>query len=243
MTFADLFSQIASDSGDESINDEARRWLNFTRSYLYGMHDWRNAFVADGTLTTAADTAHYLLEDVGKISGDRFFDETNTQVIVHESRESLNSFDPARDVTGPPNYWADTGGDPAAVTGASSAADRRIMLWPIPDSAYTLRFDYYKPMFDIERGGSQDYYVVDPYFGLISEWAHVFLAGMRYYHDLNTNEDPQQIAFQLQTFERLARRKKARDPVAPTSSTSLKIIRHMAPLSSGRLDPAHYRNP
>lgn len=239
MTFATLLDQVAGDAGDAggSYRSDARRWLNIVRSYVADKAKWRSAFDADVNITTAAATTDGLYS-IGSgydyISGRYLYDETNDRFIDHESFATLNAIDAAKSTTGPPSWWSDAGVDSSGV--------RQIYLWPIPDAAYTIRFAGYKLFTDITESNDED--TADPFFGPLATWSACLSAGLRYQHDLNNNEDVQQIALQLKTFEMLITQRRRSNAVDTTSVMQLENVKSRAgslPVV-GRLDPAHYRN-
>jgi hypothetical protein len=191
--------------------------------------------MAVDTFDTAAATTDglYSLTGYEHLIHDNLWDTTNETTINHESYSTLQGIDPNKETTGPPEYWADAGVD--------TNDERQIYLWPIPDGTYTVRFSGYKKLTDL--GESDDTLDKDPFFGLISPWSACFASGMRYYQDLNNNEDANQAALQLNIFNRLIRDRKATNMIAPTSKTGMEIVRHAALTPfAGRLDPAHYNN-
>jgi len=236
MTFGDLLDEIAAQAGDESGTGraQARRWLNLTRSYIADQAQWRSAFTADATFTTAAATTDglYALSGYSSVSGDYLYDETNLLPIQFESFAALNAIDPDKTTTGQPSYWSDAGMD--------SNGLRRIFLWPIPDSAYTIRYAAYKDLSDIAAGNET--LTLDPYFGPIPPWQSTFLAGLRYYMDLDSNEQPQQIALQKMVFDQQIKQRKRGNTVAPHAGGTLSRKRSVTINPTGRYDPAHYAN-
>ena len=238
MNFGDLLDQIAENADDNTstFRTSARRWLNFARSYIADRSPlWRTALDTTATFQTSAATTSgiYTIGAFQSISGDRFYDETNQNTIQHESLADLNSTDPAKTTTGPPAWWGDAG----AVT-ASGA--RRIYLWPIPNGTFTIRFGGYAEIADVTSAMDTD--TVDAFFGMILPWGATFTAGMRYYHDLDNNEDVQQMALQLQAFNQLIKVRKSTNRLAPVSGIQSNVIRTRRVITAGRFDPAHFRN-
>lgn len=236
MTFSDLLDETAAQAGDESGTHraQARRWLNLIRSYTADQALWRTAFVANATLTTAAATTDglYAISGYSNVSGDYLYDETNLLALEFESFAALRAIDPDKTTTGPPSYWSDAGVDDNGV--------RQIFLWPIPDSAYTIRYAAYKDLGDIASG--DEGLTVDPYFGPIAPWQSTFMAGLRWQMDLDNNEDPNQVALQKMEFDKQIRQRKRGNTVAPNAGGTLNVKRSITANATGRYDPAHYNN-
>jgi hypothetical protein len=232
----DLLDQIVADSGDEaaSYRTNARRWLNLARSYISDRGPWRSALVIDSFTTSAATTdGLYTLNGYDHISGQFLYDETNRRTIRQVSLTEILESDQDRTVTGMPAVWADAGSD--------TNGNKRIMLWQIPSDTFTIRFLGYKLLTDLTVGN--DSLQVDPFFGPISPWAACMAAGMRYFHDLNNNEDVGQIQMQQVTFERHIGRRQAANKIAKTGGAGEpRPWYQKSPATHGLLDPAHYDN-
>lgn len=236
MTFSDLLEQVAFDSDDASgdYRTAALRWLNLARSHIASSGLWRTAIDADVELTTSAATTTglYILSGYDHLVNDWMYDETNDEVIEYESFGRINALDSGKDVTGNPKWWGDAGVD--------SNGFKQIYLWPIPDGTFTIRYAGYKTLTDIT--GSQSTLSLDPFFGNVAPWGSCFAAGMRYYHDLNTNEDPNQIAIQRNIFmQEIAARRRHND-IARASGLRLMVSRTLQPITMGRFNPAHFDN-
>jgi len=234
MTFADLLDQAVYDAGDDSGEYRLRalHWLNLARAYVADRGTWSAAMDPEATLTTDEDTTTglYTIGSYDHISGDYLFDETSNNVVRHESLSQQNAIDPDKSTTAAPNWWGDAGAD--------SNGNRQIYLWPVPDSAYVLRFAAYRTLTDI----SNEALSTDPFFGAITPWGPTFSSGIRYYHDLNSNEDASQILLQRQTFDFFIKQRKKNNELSPGATLRLGIVRTQAPMVSGRFSPAHFNN-
>lgn len=237
MTFNDLIDQVAFDANDDAAEytAAARRWLNLMRSDVAATTLWKTALNPVATITTAATTTSgiYSLTGYDFICGDYIFDETTRMAIEHNGLAQINIVDPAKNVFGPPQMWADAGMDTNGV--------RQIYLWPIPNDTRTIRFPGYRALVDI--GESQLALDLDPYFGPLTPWAGAFSAGMRYYHDLNNNESAAQIQIQQAGFHRKINQRKSHNRLSLSSKVHMADVR--APLSVyglGRFDPSVYPN-
>jgi hypothetical protein len=165
------------------------------------------------------------------VFGKYMYDQTSRLPIVHESI-SNQTLDPDRNVTGPPVIWADAGSD--------SSGNRRVQFWPIPEDTRTIEFPGYVRLTDIVP--ANDSLQVDPYFGPLVQWAPTFVAGMRYYHDQDNNEDASQLFGQRGVFRKLIRRQMARNRLSMASAMRLGVVTQGPQLPRGRLDPAHFDN-
>ena len=243
MTFSDLIDQITSNAGDDSSTYRAkcRRWLNLTRSDIGSDGLWKWALRAEATFDTAAATTSgiYPLTDSSVSSdgfefllGDSLIDRTNNRTIRHESMASMHEIDHDKETFGPPSWWGDAG--------ATDAGVRRIYLWPIPEGTYTILFDAYKMLTDVDE--TQDALEIDPFFGPISVWAGTMAAGMRYYYDLDNNEDPTQTAIQHRQFMKQISKRRTHNRLSLSAPQRLHILTTQAIGTVGRFDPAHYAN-
>lgn len=233
MTFADLLDQVVYDSGDTSGEYRLRalHWLNQARAHIADQAKWRSALDPTAEITTSAATTSgiYTIGDYDYISGDFLFDETNNQPIQYESFSQVNVVDIQKDTTSSPSTWSDAGAD--------DNGNRQIYLWPVPSGTYTIRFNGYRKIADVVEGNT-----LDPFFGAITPWGPTFYAGIRYYHDLNNNEQPQQTLAQLAIFDRFIKGRKKNNLLSPGATLRLGIVRTQAPIVTGRFNPAHYSN-
>ena len=251
MTYGELLSEIAAQAGDTSsrFRTQARLWLNLSRAHIADEANWRTAFVADVPLTTVADTALYKLREYDSvlgtytyfeaISGQYIYDETNTKPIEYQPFSELQAIDPNQEVTGQADYWGDAGVE-SIEGGIAPTYARQIYLWPIPDSAYTLRYPAYKRLDDVDssmEGNSNDVY-----FGPVLPWSHTFMSGMRYFMDMDNNESAEQIALQRRAFTDAIRLRKKNNTLAPHAGGSLMVTRTTSITQTGRFDPSHYNN-
>lgn len=240
MTIGDILDQVAFDASDTGgdYRTAARRWLNIVRSDIADECLWRWAFRAAATITTAAATTSglYTLVDGTTnyefVAGDEFYDETNSNTITHESYGQLRAFDQDKSVTGPPTVWADAGSD--------GNNNRQVYFWPVPGGTYTIRFPGYLRLTDLTETNDVD--SNDGFFGPVTPWASTFVAGIRYYHDLNNNEDATQIVLQERRFHKKIRRRKVMNRLSIAAPVRQKILATQVVTSLGRFDPAHFDN-
>ena len=236
MTFGDLLDQAAHDAGDTDgdYRTNARRWLNLTRAYIADRAQWRWAFDAVATFDTSAATTSglYSLTGYERVSGDLLYDETNNVPLHAEAFAVLQALDPDKSTTSSPTWWADAGTD--------SSGNRRIYLWPVPSATYRIRYAGYRALSDV--GESQDDLSTDPYFGPILPWSPALASGIRYYQDLNNNEDATQIFAQKTVFDKLITSRRSNNEVSPHAGLDLRNVRSQGHVATGRFDPAHYNN-
>jgi len=236
MTFDDLLDQVVADSGDTDgqYRTDALRWLNLTRADIADEHPWKSALKADATITTSAATTDGLYDLSGYtwISGDYLFDETNEASIRHESLVMTNAIDASKDTTGNPAYWSDAGVD--------TNGTPQIYLWPIPDGTFTIRFSGYAVLADVAESATGS--ATDDFFGPLTPWGPTMSAGLRYYHDLNNNENPQQVALMLQVFKSKIRKRKSKDGLALPGSIPMQVVNTRRRIATGRFNPSHYNN-
>ncbi len=223
MTVQDLLTQAANNAGDSSgdFTNDARRWLNLTRSYIASECLWKRAMRDPVTITTSAATTNgiYTLRESGTdydfVAGDLLFDESNDRVIRHESLGTLRSADMDRSTTGSPDWWGDAGDDGNGL--------RQIYLWPVPDGTYTITFPAYLLLTDLSA--SNDGLSEDPFFGPISPWAACFASGMRFFYDQDNNESDTALELSERRFRRLIKRRMAYNTISPNSSLKSRAIR------------------
>ena len=243
MTFSDLIDQITSNAGDDSpsYRTKCRRWLNLARSDVGTDGLWKWALRAEATFDTSAATTSgiYALVDTDEstsgfefILSDTLIDQTNKRTIQHESVASMHEIDHAKETFGPPNWWGDAG--------ATDAGVRRIYLWPIPEGTYTILFDAYKILTDVDE--THDALSIDPFFGPLSLWSGTFAAGMRYYYDLDNNEDPLQTRIQHSQFMKQISKRRNHNRLSLSAPMRLRIQTTQVVNTVGRFDPAHYPN-
>lgn len=234
MTVKDILDQIVFDSDDDDgkFRTAALRWFNLVRAYIAQKGEWRSAMVADATLTTAAATTDglYILDGYEHLVHDWMWDETNENVIRHESYDVLNALDVDKSTTDFPAWWADAGVD---TNGA-----KQIYIWPVPDGAYTIRYAGYKLLTDLVS--TDENLSTDPFFGPINRWGPTFTAGLRYYYDMNNHEDANIAMAQKQIFDMMIRQRRSEERIARTSGLRLKNVRGGTPTPMGRFDPSRY---
>ena len=238
MTFATIIDVIVHRAGDDDgeYRAQVRNWLNFVRSEIADAHSWRSAVAVNQTLITAAatTTGQYIIGSTNEsIVGKFMYDETNNNVLQHESLANTQLVDPDRSRTGDPNWWADAG--------LASTGERQIQLWPIPDGAYTIRYTALKRVTDVTEDQESD--TEDAYFGSIAPWSNCFEAGLDYYYDKDNNEDAAQIQSKYLVFQRAINMRRAAEGVATNAALTLENVRqNRSSVMTGRFDPAHYNN-
>lgn len=239
MTVSDLLDQVYFDAGEpgSAFRTSARRWLNLVRSKIAEEGPWQAAFRPNVEFTTAASVTDgiYTLSDDSTgfdyVVSAQLYDVTNSTTIKFEPRGRVRSADPDP-TTGPPTFWSDAGVD--------SNGFRQVALWPIPAAAYTIRYDGYLTLTDLTS--ADDNLSVDPFYGPISPWASTFVEGLRYYHDVNNNEDSAQVELQRRAFDVAIARRKAANRLSSTSPMASEVIRTQLHPQPGRFNPAHYSN-
>jgi hypothetical protein len=234
MNVGDLLNQVAYDAGETSgeYREAARRWLNLTRAEIADWGLWRSALKTDTFATAAATTSGiYPMTGYQALSLDTMYDETNNGPITHEAIKTLRDIDPDKSTTSSPYHWAEMGQD--------QAGEWNIYLWPIPDGAYTIRFQGYAHLDDLEDEDLE----IDPFFGRLLPWSSTFAAGMRWYHDKNNNEEANQLLVSRNEFVRQVQRRATKNALAPATALRMRNIRSNAPFPGpGRLNPAHFDN-
>lgn len=234
MTFADLLGEIEKQSGD-GIRSQALTWLNYVRAEVADLHNWQQTLDVEKTLVTTANstTGVFALDaTVDQIVSSEMFDVTNNCVIQHDSLLEINIVDPDRSVSSKASAWAGAGTD--------SSGNRKIRLYPIPDAVNTIRFHASIRLTEILA--TDENLSVDPYFGPVLEWGACFLNGMRWYQDLDNNEDPTQTEIQRRRFLGIVVDRKKRSNTAAQRTYRLNNVNTIRPLVFGRLPPAHFRN-
>ena len=68
------------------------------------------------------------------------------------------------------------------------------------------------------------------------------MAGLRYYHNLNNNEDANQIVLSQRMFENEIKRQKVANSITPSAMIRGRNNKTRAGIPAGRLDPAHFSN-
>ncbi len=236
MTVGDLLDQVAFDAVDleGDYRTAALRWLNLLRADMAAKGPWRGALDPVATITTAAATTTgiYAITGYTMVASEWMFDETTRFPVQYDSRAVVGFADPKKTVFGPPRIWTDAGA-------SSTTGEYQVQLWPIPQDTRTIRFPAWRRLADLTS--AQEALTVDPYFGFITEFQHVFEAGLRYHHDKNANESAQQIFGQRGVY------KNALDQAFKSNRVSPVTLKRLRPVAGskmmrGRLDPAHFDN-
>lgn len=236
MTVSDLLDQITFDSGDagSEYRTAARRWLNLTRAYIADQAMWKSALDPTPTITTAAATTSglYSLTGYEFVASSTIYDETNETVLTMDSLARLSEIDPGKETTGKPSHWADAGMD--------SSGDRQLYIWPVPDDTYTIRYNGYKRLTGLTANDDND--TEDPFFGPIMPWSACFTAGLRYFHDLNNNDDINAVMRSQIAFDKQITRKKTQNRVNSVGPIPMSVIKAQILAPTGRFDPSHFSN-
>lgn len=234
MTVKDLLDQITFGSGDSTgeYRLAALRWLNLSRSEAASMTRWATAVDENASFDTTSNntTGVYELAGYDAVLGDFLYDETNNEVIRHESYQLTHATDPDQSVNGPPIWWSHAG--------MTSTGVMQVSLKPIPLATYTIRYPGYRRLTDF--GSADEGLEIDPYFGPISPWASAFAAGMRYYRDLDDNAEIN-AATSHASFIHLVRMRMRQNNLG-YQTLRAQDVRAPGAVAMGRFDPAHYNN-
>jgi hypothetical protein len=237
LTYKDLIDTVVMDSGDAGTNYRvnALRWLNLARQDAVAMGSWKSAKNSAATLTTnAAQTdGIYALTGIDEVIGGQMYDQTAHSVVERDTENLIMRMEVNPDQFGPPVLWADAG--------MTSAGEKQIRFWPIPEDERILAFLGTKALTDITS--DQEALTIDPYFGALTGVGTMLQAGLRYYHDLNNNEDVSTIGRSQGTFHKMIKALSGQSGVDANAGTRLDPVnRRSFKLASGRLDPGHYGN-
>lgn len=237
MTYRDIIDTLVRDSGDpgSAYAVNAYRWLNFVRQEAAVKADWKSAKDSTGTFTTDAGntTGVYALSGYESINGDELYDATNDCVIRRDTEMTLKAMDANQDEFGFPTLWSDAG--------MNSSGEIRIRLWPIPNDAFAVVFLGNKVLTDITQ--AMQTLEVDPYFGPLSTVGAMFLAGLRYFHDQNDNQDAMTMAKSQATFDKAIRLYSSANGADSVRSSRLEPVGRMPNARPfGRLNPSHFNN-
>lgn len=237
MTYKDLLDGLVQDSGDAGSNYRANaiRWLNLARQDAASRGSWKSAKNSAATFVTSASntTGVYTLDGMEQVVGDEMYDQSNDGIIQRDTENELLAFDANRDENGFPRLWADSG--------MAGSGERQIRLWPIPLEVFTIGYIGSKLLIDVTS--ANELTSLDPYFGPLSTMGSMLQAGLRYYHDLNNNEDIAMVGRSQGTFYKLISTHVQRSGVDTNSSSRMEPINrrpYSAPM--GRFDPGHYGN-
>lgn len=246
VTFGDLLDLVQFDAGDFSsaYRNTARNWLNVVRSYIANQGFWRTALRGNGEINiSGAETdGIYALKDASAptpqvwafVEGNQLWDITDNRVLTYEDPATVGSIDPDQNYAGTPNYWTDKG--------YNDAGEPLVMFYPRPSVATTVRGSLYKQFVAIDE--NQDGATIDPFFGPIDDWAHVFSEGLRYHKEQDENEVGMQS--QWQRFIFWVDQRKRKQGIPSVTSHRLRNLRRdksrMLP-AVALLDPQHHDNP
>jgi len=243
MKYSAVIDQIVGNADDTSASFRAAvlRWLNLTRADIADRGVWRSAVRPKATFTASVSRA---VGDEGtgiygigttyeRILGNYLYDVTNDATIRHEGLVSGYASDPDQSVTGNAQIWGDAG------MNENGTGERYVRLWPIPSAQATIRFIGYLRLLDVTDENLE----TDPFFGSILPWSSTFAAGMRYYMDLDNNEDTNATVISKTVFDKAIKRRMSTNNVAPSGTMSLEPVNSGGAGSGfGRLNPSHFAN-
>lgn len=237
MTYKDLLDTLVRDSGDAGSDFRANaiRWLNLVRQEAAMRGSWKSAKDSAGTFATdpLVTDGIYALTGFDFVVGDEMYDATNDCVIRRDTENTLKAFDANKNETGPPTLWADSG--------MNTDGEVKIRLWPIPAEVLTIDFIGNKSLVDVTA--SDELETVDAYFGSLSQVGAMIQAGLRYYHDLNNNEDYVQVRGSKAAFYDAIKIYSSNSGADSVKSSRLEPVgRRPLARPLGRLDPSHFSN-
>jgi hypothetical protein len=237
VTYKDLIDTLVRDSGDEgaAYRTNAYRWLNLVRQEAMMRGSWSSGKDSVATFDTdpLVTNGIYALVGYASVMGDEMYDQTNDCVIRRDTENTLKAFDANANENGPPTLWADSG--------MNSAGETQIRLWPIPAEVLKIAFLGQKSLTDITS--AQESVSIDPYFGALSSIGAMLQFGLRYYHDLNNNEDYVQVRGSKAAFYDAIKLYSAGTTADSVKSSRLEPVgRRPNVRPYGRLDPSHFNN-
>jgi len=237
MTYKDLIDTLVRDSGDEgaAYRTNAYRWLNLVRQEAARRGSWSSGKDSVATFDTdpIATDGIYAITGYESVSGDEMYDVTNDGVIRRDTENTLKAFDANENENGPPTLWADSG--------ISATGEVQVRFWPIPAEIITIGFLGTKALTDITS--AQEAVAVDPFFGALSSIGAMLQAGLRYYHDLNNNEDYVQVRGSKSAFFDAIKIYSQTSGADSVKTSRLEPVgRRPNARPYGRLDPSHFNN-
>lgn len=237
MTYKDLIDTLVRDSGDEgsAYRTNAYRWLTLVRQEAARRGSWDSGKTSTATFDTdpLVTDGIYALTGYHSVDGDEMYDATNDCVIHRDTEGTLKAFDANENEFGPPTLWSDSG--------MTALGGVQVRFWPIPAEVLTITFMGTRALTDVTS--ASEAVTIDPFFGALSSVGAMLQMGLRYYHDLNNNEDYVQVRGSKAAFY---------DAIKLYSQTSgadsVKVSR-LEPVGRrpsarpyGRLDPSHFSN-
>ena len=237
MTYKDLIDALVRDSGDagSGYRENAFRWLNFSRQEAAARGTWKSAKNSGATLTTSGSnlTGVYELTGFDCVTSDEMYDETNDCVIRRDTEHTLRAFDANLNQFGFPTLWADSG--------MTVLGEVQVRFWPIPNAAFTIGFLGSRALTDITS--ANEAVSIDPFFGALSTVGAMLQSGLRYYHDMNNNEDAAQVGTSKSRFYAAIKTYSGNSGADSVSSSRLEPVgRRPYARPTGRLDPSHFNN-
>lgn len=237
MTYKDLIDTLVRDSGDEgaAYRENAFRWLNLVRQEASARGSWQSSKNSAATFGTDPGnvTGVYDLTGYDNVIGDEMYDQTNDCVIRRDTENTLRAFDANLNQFGFPTLWSDAGMTPYG--------EKKVRFWPIPNDTFTIGFLGSVALLDIDS--SIEANAIDAYFGPISSVGAMLMSGLRYYHDLNDNQDVAQISRSRSVFYDSIKVYGSNSGSDSVRSSRLEPVgRRPYARPTGRLDPSHFNN-
>jgi hypothetical protein len=237
MTYKDILDALVQDSGDAGSTYRANgiRWLNFVRQDAAARGSWKSAKNSSATFNTAASQTDgiYPLTGFKYVIGDEMYNATEDEAIHRDTDNTLKALDANQNEFGPPTLWSDAGMTALGVP--------QVRFWPIPAATYAITFLGCKALVDVTS--ADELVSIDPYFGPLSDIGAMISAGLRYYHDLNDNEDSQDTRSSRNEFYGAIRIYSGQTGSDSTRSSRLEPVgRQPNARPLGRLNPSHFDN-
>lgn len=124
---------------DDLTQAKAKKWVNRALLRFSELGYWSFQYQYGAILTTVAAQEEYSLSGVLKVNS--IYTSTPIQRKLRLIEDNyFRSMYPNNTATGAPYYWRRTGWSTTTVN------TPKIGLYPIPDIAYTLKYDYVKPI-------------------------------------------------------------------------------------------------
>ena len=236
MTYKDIIDSIVEDSGDRGPVYRANviRWLNLVRQECSVRGSWKSAKNSSGSLTTNASVTNgtYALIGIDEVIGGEMYDQVSHSVIERDTENQIMRFQ-LPDEFGPPTLWADAG--------MTAAGEKQVRFWPIPDDEREITYLGTRVLGDITA--ADEALTIDPYFGALTGCGVMLQAGLRYYHDVNNNEDVATTGRSQGTFYKSIALMSGQSGTDLNASTRMNPVnRRLRSVVMGRLDPGHYSN-
>ena len=237
MTYKDLLDTLVVDSGDAGTTYRANawRWLNLVRQDAALKGEWKSSKKSPGTFTTdpANTSGIYPLVGIDDVIGDEMYDDTHHLIIQRDTENMIYGLETTPYASTFPRLWADAG--------MSDAGEKRIRIWPPPTETFDISFIGRKALIDVSSANENA--TIDAYFGPLSSCGSMLAAGLRYYHDVNNNEDISTIGRSQGRFDKMisiASQSSGLDTNATSRMEPVNRRSYARPM--GRFDPGHFSN-